>query len=356
MKYALILCFQYIRPTSLTIPVIQQLPGSLFDLNITLELCKKLEISEDNITILTDIQLILTNRYRAYNNKYFTYPDINLVCRELVQFLENTVRGIHGNPGNYDEDIEIFLYISSHGCNFVMDKKENQGIILTRNDGTSRACLLGTDFFNIIFGNLPVDKNGNMKIPIWKFDDTIEKDSISIKLSPIMSSPTLSSPREIRSPKKYRKPYRNSYLANRGIPSSSKMLIVIDACHSENLCNFCYHYDPVKRMMNGVYTDIYEDLPHCIAISACGKEERTKSTFTGSTFTKHIFSKLKDYTGILTIGQLHYFLFQKKHFEIFAMLSSDESTSIITSTNKDSTSMVPFFSYAKNEEFIIIEK
>ena len=317
MKYALLIIFEYNY-------ICNKLFGAKKDLLMALELCKHFEI--EDITIITDIKF----NYEDVKIKYTQLPDINFVCREISQFVENTIRGIDDYKSNGNLQ-EVFLYISCHGSEIDINGKIEQGIILTCN--TNKRYLISRDLFNLLFGNLSVDINGYIKIPIWKkvmYNNKIisSKEDIYCQLS------TPSSP-------KLNKIVRSTYLANRGLSSSTKMFIIIDTCHSAQMTSFPYRYINGKMKFIPEYNiDIFEDLPLCICLSACFEKEKTISNSNGSIFTLNIYNTLIKYKGKLSIGQLNYLL--PKY--------------ILSSTVNDIDISIPFFSDYYENEISIINK
>ena len=335
MKYALLIVFNYPKNPSL-----RTLPGAIYDLNLALNLCRKFEICVANITVVTDLQEVLEDSYNQYNLKYIPYPSSIHVCREIAQFIENTIRNIDDfvyKSGEISED-EIFLYISGHGGSFQDGLRQEQGLILTNISGLERKCLGSRDLFNLFFGNIPVSSDGEMEIPIWKNAGRFfERETVTVQLSPIVQNSPLRNK-------------RTTYLSNRGLPSSARMMILIDTCHSEHLTRFPYQYDNRQNQMIPAMIsnlDSYEDLPFCVTIAACEENKKTRSTFSGSIVTRHIVSKLIEYSGILTIGQLY-------HLIIHSFLPSIQP--IISSTSSNCDEMIPFFSLEKNWEVIMVEK
>lgn len=371
MKYALLIIFQYIKnpysDRSLSI-----LPGAIHDLNLAIQLCNKFQIYPQNITIVTDM-ISLHKKYSDYNFRCLRYPDDELVCREIAQFIENTVRGIEDNIfKSGSEDQEVFFYVSGHGGQIEIDGDINQGILLTHGNGMYKRYLLSTDLFNLLFGNNIITSDGEIKLSTWEkistsiltsTDSTKSNQNNSIKsikhtfschVTPVTSSP-------LNSPSIKSKPYRSNYLANRGLPASTKMLILIDTCHSANMTAFPYRYDEKKQKMVSFMNsniDIYEDLPFCVTIAACSEDQKTKSTYEGSILTKMIYSRLNECHDTLTIGQLYYYLFEYSlpSFWCLPSLTIFSVFPIISSTSNNSDEMIPFFSNKYENEIIIIDK
>ena len=93
--------------------------------------------------------------------------------------------------------------------------------------------------------------------------------------------------------------------------------------------------------------DSYEDLPFCITIAACEENKKTLSTFSGSIITRHVVSKLLEYSGVLTIGQLY-------HLIIHSFLPTIKP--VISSTSSNCDEIIPFFSPGTNWEVVMVEK
>ena len=325
MKHALLLVFEYNY-------VCNKLIGAKKDLQMALDLCKHFQI--ENITIITDIRDIkIADDIKV---KYTQLPDIFFVCREISQFVENTLRGIEDYIFKSTGEVhEVFLYISGHGGEININGKIDQGIILT--DNINKRYLISKDLFNLLFGNLIVDINGYIKIPIWK--KVISNNKIIASFEYIYCQ--LTSPSSPKSNKKN----RSTYLANRGLPSSTKMLIIIDTCHSGAMTSFPYRYRDEKMIFIPNHNiDLFDDLPFCICLSACFENEKTISNNNGSVFTSSLYKILLKYKEQMTIGQLYFILSKSKYIPI---LSS-------TVNNLDMT--IPFYTNFYENEIIIINK
>lgn len=368
MKYALILAFSYPKVFDATYDI-QTLTSCVSDICMISDLCDNLGIERRNITIITDIQSRLKSNIYQCNLKINNLPSDVFVCREISQFIENTIRGIDDSlcKGDFDNP-EVFLYISGHGDKINIDGKNNQSIVLTNEDGRYLKYLLAKDLFNIIFGNFHIESNGIMKIPIYnkiriqrKSTDENNKmiiietigieEILTLQLSPIVSSPLYS--HEIL------KPYRSSYLSNRGIPVSSKLLIVIDTCYSEHMTYFPYIYE--NRTQNMISTsnlniEVGIDLPFCVTISSCESNKTSRFSSSGSSLTRILFLQLSSFKGRLSISQLHYLIYNSKNNVINELIRNESTHPIITSTINHSDIDIPFFNEAIIKNLVIIEK
>lgn len=368
VKYALILAFTYSKNPYAAYDL-TKLTCTTHDINMIYNLCKKFNIEDNNITIITDLTNLPSKIYNC-NVKVNNYPDDIFVCREISQFIENTIRGIEENVYKDDSsNYEILLYISGHGSEIKINDKNEQAIILTGDDGTSLRYLLSKDLFKMIFGNFDVTELGAMNIPIYKkipkykrvdtdtskylkVENIGEEHFVSVQLQPSINSPH-------NSPGIIVKPYRSSYLANRGIPFYSKLLAIIDTCYSAHMTQFPFIYDPRSQIMNEApdyNIDIHSDLPYCIAISSCESNKTSRFTSSGSSLTNILHMNLMKYDGNLNICQLHYLIYNTENNIINHILRTQSSHPIITSTSVYSDSKIPFFSNDEQKSIKIISK
>lgn len=368
MKYALILAFSYPKVFDATYDL-QTLTSCISDICMISDMCNNLGIERNNITIITDIQSRLKNDIYECNLKINNLPSDKFVCREISQFIENTIRGIEDSlcKGDFDNP-EVFLYISGHGDKINIDGKNNQSIVLTNEDGRYLKYLLAKDLFNIIFGNFHIEPNGIMEIPIYNkikiqrrstndlhkmtIIETIGiEEKLTLQLSPIVNSPS-SSPDIL-------KPYRSSYLSNRGIPVSSKLLVVIDTCYSEHMTYFPFIYE--NRTQNMIPTanlniDVGIELPYCVTISSCESTKTSRFSSSGSSLTRILFLQLSNFKGRLSISQLHYLIYNSSNRIINDLIRNESTHPIITSTISSSDIDIPFFNIPLISKMIIIDK
>lgn len=367
VKYALILAFSYPKvDDSINL---QSLCSSPHDINMIYNLCKSFEIDERNITIVTDVPKLPDQIYNC-NVRTNPYPSDVFVCREICQFLENTIRGIEETTYKSDNDFpEVLLYISGHGSHLIVNDHLQQGIVLYNDEGNSLKYLLSRDIFNIIFGNLDININGYMNIPVYsalkrykKVENEFEiryvpeilglLEQITVRLSPPVSSPS-------NSPDMITKPYRSTYLANRGIPFSTRMLIIVDTCYSEHMTYFPYIYDPKsQRMLETLNSNIETSscIPYCVSISSCEFDKKTVAKSSGSSLTKILYMKLMNQKTKINISQLHYIIYNSQNGIINEILRNGSSHPIITSTHQDSNLQIPFFSNFKLKSAVKIIK
>ena len=357
VKYALILAFSYPRTHSTERINLQYLSSTSHDIQMIYNLCKSFDIEDRSITVVTDIVRLPSEVYNC-NLKCNPYPSDVFVCREICQFLENTIRGIEELTYKSDTDYpEVLLYISGHGAHINIEDNLEQGIVLYSDDGSQLKYLLSKDIFNIIFGNLPIESDGTMEIPVWgalKRHKRVETQSeiryvpenigtlipITVKLSPTVASPS-------NSPDMITKPYRSTYLANRGIPLSTRMLIIIDTCYSEHMTYFPYIYDHRSQNMNETSNsniEVSSILPYCVAISSCEFDKKTVAKSCGSSLTRILYMKILKLKTRLNISQLHYIIYNSNNGIINDLLRTESSHPIITSTHPLSNLDIPFFS------------
>ena len=168
MKYALLLVFEFRRPHNVV-----DSPATLISMDVDLSLAWDLCISRfgipaNNITIITDLQHNPNKDYsweRCTKIKRLLYPDIELVTREIAQFVENTIRGINDTIKG-DETDDVFIYISGHGGQIPSEDEYDNGLIYTTSDGRFRKYLRNSEVFNLLFGQIEVESDGRMTVPI----------------------------------------------------------------------------------------------------------------------------------------------------------------------------------------------
>lgn len=369
-KYALILAFYYPRIMGASYEI-QSLSSQLNDISMICKLCKSMGIQKENITIIADISPMkkIPSCIQECVLKTYPYPSDIFVCREICQFIENTTRGIEDSlyKNNHDKN-EILLYISAHGENIQIDGTEKQGITLTSDDGLNLKYLLSKDIFRMIFGNFNVSSCGKMEIPIYSKVNIqrkvqsenshymiVEKVGIEEKIT-LLLSPTVPSP--VNTPEHSN--YRSSYNTMRGLDVNSRLLTIVDTCHSEHMTYFPYKYEPRSQRMietNNFNFLIGTDLPYCVTISSCEEQKTTKSEKSGSSLTRILYMKLMDYQNKIDISQLHYLIFNSKNNIIDELIKNGSVYPIITSTSDDSSLEIPFFCFIEDYEDVeIIEK
>jgi len=367
VKYALILAFSY--PCVSEHNLLSSLPCALHDIKMIYKLCSSMGLDDSNITLVTDVNK-LPNDVLNCNIKRNAYPSDTFVCREICQFLENTIRGIEELTYKDDTDFpEVLFYISGHGSEINIDGNNEQSIVLYSEDTSHLKYLLSKDIFNIMFGNIPINVYGRMEVPVLissksyrKIETTTEikyipekigiKSPIVIQLTPPIISPG-------NSPDMITKPYRSTYLANRGIPISTRMLIIIDTCYSEHMTYFPYIYDHRLQTMvetNNSNIEVSSILPYCVTISSCESNKKSGAQSSGSSLTKILYIKLAKFRGRLNISQLHYIIYNSDNNIINDLIKNESSHPIITSTHKNSDNEIPFFSNFKIKKPVRIEK
>jgi len=152
VKYALILAFSYPRIDENSL--LQFLSCTNHDIKMIHNLCSSLDILDKNITLVTDISKLPSDVVNC-NIKRNPFPSDIFVCREICQFLENTIRGIEELTYKDDSDFpEVLVYISGHGSHLNIDENNEQCIVLYSEDGSHLKYLLSKDIFNIIFGKI----------------------------------------------------------------------------------------------------------------------------------------------------------------------------------------------------------
>lgn len=373
VKYALIIAFTYNRNPAANYEL-SKLTCTSHDLIMIYKICKKFDIDDSNITIITDLSVLPSSKLYDTNIKITPYADDIFVCREISQFIENTIRGIEENlVKNENEPSEILLYISGHGSEINIDGKNEQSIILTSDNGSELRFLLSKDLFNIIFGNLSITEDGVMSVPIYrKIDKYVRIDTDTQKKSRIFQigkeenifvqlQKPISSPVHSPSVDNFSvfSTYRSSYLTNRGLPFYSKLLAIIDTCYSAHMTQFPFIYDSKHQTMipcNYFNIDLHEDLPYCVAISSCESNKTSRFTSSGSALTKILHNNLLRCNGTLNISQLNYVVYSSDSSIINHLLRTESSHPIITSTSNDVDCNIPFFGNRVKKPMKVIEK
>lgn len=369
VKYALILAFSYNRVLGANYDI-QYLHSAINDIDLMIALCESRGISSENITIVMDLLpgKSLNSRISKCNVRTNPYPSDVFVCREISQFIENTVRGIDDSSYKNDDEKtgnsggpEILLYFSCHGKRL---GPERQGIVLTSEDGRSLKYLLAKDIFRIIFGDLIITEDAYCDIPIYSeikvkrhtetgtyIEPIYNEEKIRVMLTPTVASPENSPLISV--------PYRSSYLSNRGIPVSAKMLIIVDTCYSEHMTYFPFSYDQKTQQMistGNLNTNIGIDLPYCVAISSCEADKTTGFISESSSLTGILYRALLKYDGVLNIAGLHYCIYNSRNPKIIDILKKGAAHPIITSTSDLSYIDIPLFNKFTGEKNEIIEK
>lgn len=369
IRYGLILVFEYKR-----VPLCIDVPTTLLsmdtDLTLAYNLCKdRFNIPPANMTVVTDLSVrqgvmnpwdplteVPANNPRIVR---LPTPDISRVCREIAQFVENTVRGIRdikAKGGNCRH--EVFIYISGHGAqipnhgNWDTAHEYDNALIFTSENGKMRKYLRDDDIFRVLFGKVDIDDHGMMTIPITTRQVKVNPSTGSLFYSfeDEMISFALTS--GVKDRKRCIGEYQlfdetmvdersprgtPTYIRDRGLPSDTGMLVMIDACHSGTMTDFHYKYDPKEAIMRLTreppktrYT-----FPTCICISASQDDQLAPSTSSGSTFTRymcHLFNHLK---GTLSIKAIHDLIYS----QLPTLLVNSRPT--ITATTDNHNQLLP---------------
>lgn len=362
-KYALILAFSYNRVLGAKYDI-QYLNSAINDVDLMVSICESKGINPENITVVMDLApgKSLNSRISRCNVRTNPYPSDVFVCREISQFIENTVRGIDdASYKNLDEGPEVLLYFSCHGKRL---GPKDQGIVLTSEDGRSLKYLLAKDIFKMIFGDITISEDAHCDIPIYSelqlkrhtetgsyIEKIYNEEKITIILTPTVISPENSPLLHI--------PYRSSYSSNRGIPVSAKMLIIVDTCYSEHMAYFPYTYDQRTQEMcltGNLNTNVGIDLPHCVSISSCESDKTAGFNSGSSSLTDILYRAFLKFDGALNIAQLHYCIYNSRNNKINEILKKGSSHPIITSTSNMADVNVPFFNFNVARELKVIEK
>lgn len=345
--YALMVVLSYQRrecsyETPPTLISIDKDISLIYDLSVN-----NFKIPEENITIVSDINLSEDEKYKEANYIHIHDPDVECVISEISQFVENTVRDIKKSSEN---QIQIFLYISCHGHELNLSNSEiHQSLILTADNGKISRYILAKDIFNLLFGKFKISDEGIMKIPIYrKIIDATGKTIYTCTETSINLLPSNTIFPEILIQGRTIYNNRENYETNRGLPHNAKMLSIIDTCYSGHMTHLPYEYSRKKSKMTKIFPREDEKLPLCVSISACKKNKLILYSTDGSPFTKYIYYILNKYKTKFTIQELHNVLYG----EIPYLLRKSKPT--ITSTTKNHNTLVPFLDFKELEIPVII--
>lgn len=375
VRYALIVVFEYRLDASRISPnlTVDEPPCPLLsmftDLCLMYQLAKdKFGISESNITIVTDIRpphhLCYPWKMKKEGNNInlirLNYPCIETITRSIAQFVENTIRGIKDLPVIKGESVdhEIFFYASSHGALIPASldiygciDDEDTALMFLKREGTvlKRAYLRRQDIFSILFGHINVAEDGTMRVPYTNRIETKDKRSrvkthtyidnnFEIKLTPT----------KLIDERSDRLCYAKS---DRGLPIKTKMLTIIDCCHSQSMTDFHFVYDPqIRKMIPTNKMPIKYPSPFCVSIAASENASDAPSTSNGSPFTRTIFNIFNNSTTSETIKTFHTLLYD----EIPRILLKCKPT--ITATTDNSNSIIPFLTHLPLQQLVVNEE
>lgn len=368
-RYALLLIFEYQR-----VPGCVDAPNPLLsmhtDMHLAYKMCKeRFNIPSGNITVVTDLRIRpkMMNPWDPLSGDAsknprivrLACPDIRKITRELAQFSENTIRGIRETviPKGKDVTHEIFVYVSCHGAQIPNPRRHqdnseemDNAFIFTSSDGKTRKYLRDDHIFSILFGQMEVDGNGIMTVPVTNrkvkrdnkgdpyFDFIDENMSFQIS-SEVLDRYRQVSPDGIRTPNQIvgatPKGY-HKYIKDRGLPSTAQMLFMVDSCHSGTIADFHYIYNAEKnKMMLTRNPPIGRaSFPLCVCLSAACDEKEAPSTSNGSPFTRHLYQILNESSSV-SIKELY----RKIYKNLPELLSKCSPT--ITATVSDADLLVP---------------
>ncbi|CAH6418910.1 Hypothetical protein POVN_LOCUS634 [uncultured virus] len=377
-RHALILVFEY-----KAVPSAIDVPGPLLsmdtDLSLAFDLAKRrFQIPTGNITVVTDIKPkkgvmnpwdpMVHDVEKNPRIVRLAHPDIGKICREIAQFVENTVRGVREDVTGKGEQTlhEVFIYISGHGaqipnpCRNHDDEPEmDNALIFTTPDGRTRRYLRDDHIFRILFGQMDVTDEGYMSIPItsrhlektsegtpyFRFDDEVITfhltPGITDRLRPVGWYEDVGDAKIVaESPHS-----RIRYIGDRGLPSTAHMLVVIDTCHSGKMTDFHWKYNPHRQCMELTRKPPSSrvSFPLCICLAAANDEEDAPSTSNGSTFTRHlhfIFNRLR---GTVSIMEIHALIYS----QIPKLLAKCKPT--ITATTDNEENLLPLLGASSHE-------
>lgn len=345
-RYALLIVFEYNRPHNY-IDTPKPLLSMITDLNLAWDLCrKKFLIEQNNITVITDLKnkkysWLPTNE--SPNLKLLDYPDIRMICREIAQFIENTIRGIKENIKGEDVKDEVFIYISCHGLQIPSNEPDiyDNALHFTNEDGTKSSFLRNDDIFKLLFGHNEIEKDGSMMIPITNrkkvsIDDKLyyqyDEEMIEIEVTPL-SEERIDNFNTGFSPK--------SYNGMRGLPRETNMFMIIDSCNSGKMAKFHYIFNPATKNMELTHKipTCINTFPLCVCVSATEDKSSATSTTQGSAFTRYLYKILKENNKPITIHDFYELIYSKMPIFI------KKCNPTITSTSSNSQHYIPLIGY-----------
>lgn len=315
LRHALILVFEYER-TSNAVDVPNPLLSMETDLKLAYELSRnRFGILPQNITVVTDLKPkkgvlsawdpLSSDPLKNPRIVRLLHPDITRICREIAQFIENTVRGIREITVTKGEECihEIFIYLSGHGAqipNPIEEDERDNALIFTTVDGMNRRYLRDEDIFRIFFGHIDIDDSGYMTIPVYTRDVCRSPKDGSLYYN--FTDDTISfqvTPSEGKSERK-----------DRGLPSRAKLLVMIDSCHSGTMTDFQYMYKNGTMIETSRLPSPRRTYPMCICLSAANDDQEAPSTSAGSPFTRHMYNIFNSLRGTVSIHEIYNLMYR----------------------------------------------
>jgi len=310
-RYALLLVFEY-RRSAMRADVPNPLLSMSVDLAIAWNLCiNRFHIPRRNITVVTDLRGGPATMFPWEplhcddcnpRVRQLSCPDARAIAREIAQFTEHTVRGVREvSKGDVPVD-EVFVYISCHGAQIPTPHGDDDtALIFTNSEGTSRRYLRSSDIFRLLFGNMHIEADGHMVVPIAvrrmisspggrpypQFSD----DSVEFRLLPRADG--------------------DEHRVSRGLPRETRMLVLMDACHSCSMTHFEYRFDAATREMVMTREPDTNPTPLCVCLSAAQDTCVAPSTSYGSAFTRYMHSILMARHAPTTLAQMHGLIYDR---------------------------------------------
>lgn len=344
IRHALLLVFEF-KPISGALDTPNPLLAMDTDLKLAYTMAReRFRVPPQNITVVTDIRPRRgtmgpwdpLNEDPLKNPRIVRLycPDITKICREIAQFVENTVRGIREVAMKGGEVThEVFIYISGHGAQIPNpcrhadnDEEMDNALIFTSADGKTRKYLRDDHIFRILFGQIDVDENGVMAVPITsrklrksKTDGSLyynfSDELVTFQVTPGVKDhvrPVIPGERPDDFDIVAQTPRGRRLIRDRGLPAATQMLTIIDTCHAGTMTDFHFIYNPRRGTMELTRKPPNSRFafPLCICLAAACDTEEAPSTSNGSAFTRHLFGIFNQLRGTVSIREIHDMIYE----------------------------------------------
>jgi hypothetical protein len=277
-KHAILMIFDYQRTTSKS-----GTPCGLLGMRKDVErsyfiASSQCGVPDKNITVITDV--VSRSRPFSWEEKEsglkvieMDFPSIDCI----VETIAKTMISIHNNDN--DNEVEMFIYYSGHGMEFVNPDKNyrNERIasfILVDRTGRERRYLTRRSLAGLLYGRYPSDEMGLIQIPV--ISRTKNQSMSRTKYSYNDETILVAIGNELYEPKK-----------------EIKSLFLIDACHSGSLSGLKYRYVPKEDDFDEFHYDEMS-VPPSVGVSATNEKQEAPSCGSGSPFTSQVCNLLNN--------------------------------------------------------------